>query len=52
MSSSWFQGWVSGPLPASAHDLTAARIWGITGELTAAGLTALADKATPAPETR
>ena len=25
--------WVSGPLPGAAHDLTAARIWGIIREL-------------------
>jgi hypothetical protein len=37
--------WVSGPLPGSVHDLTAARIWGIVGELAAAGLITLADKA-------
>jgi DDE superfamily endonuclease/Helix-turn-helix of DDE superfamily endonuclease len=36
--------WVSGPLPGSAHDLTAARIWGVLRELAAAGLTVLADK--------
>ena len=36
--------WVSGPLPGSAHDLTAARIWGILRELAAAGLAVLADK--------
>ena len=36
--------WVSGPLPGSAHDLTAARIWGILRELAAAGLITLADK--------
>jgi hypothetical protein len=36
--------WVSGPLPGAAHDLTAARIWGIVGELAAAGLITLADK--------
>jgi DDE superfamily endonuclease len=35
--------WVSGPLPGAVHDLTAARIWGVTGELAAPGLTALAD---------
>src|SRR5215468_10452944 len=29
--------WVSGPLPGAVHDLTAARIWGIIGELAAAG---------------
>jgi len=37
--------WVSGPLPGSVHDLTAARIWGIIRELAAAGLITLADKA-------
>ncbi|MGH3405469.1 MAG: transposase family protein [Streptosporangiaceae bacterium] len=37
--------WVSGPLPGSAHDLTAARIWGIVRELAAAGLITLGDKA-------
>ena len=36
--------WVSGPLPGSVHDLTAARIWGIVAELAAAGLIVLADK--------
>ena len=36
--------WVSGPLPGTAHDLTAARIWGITRQLAAAGLIVLADK--------
>ena len=36
--------WVSGPLPGSAHDLTAARIWGIVRALAAAGLITLADK--------
>ena len=36
--------WVSGPLPGAAHDLTAARIWGIVRELEAAGLIVLADK--------
>jgi len=36
--------WVSGALPGSAHDLTAARIWGILRELPAAGLIVLADK--------
>ena len=30
--------WVSGPLPGSGHDLTAARIRGIVRELAAAGL--------------
>lgn len=36
--------WVSGALPGSVHDLTAARIWGILRELAAAGLITLADK--------
>jgi hypothetical protein len=36
--------WVSGALPGSAHDLTAARIWGTLRELAAAGLIVLADK--------
>jgi DDE superfamily endonuclease len=36
--------WVSGPLPGSVHDLTAARIWGVVRELAAAGLVVLADK--------
>jgi hypothetical protein len=36
--------WVSGPLPGATHDLTAARIWDIVRELTAAGLIVLADK--------
>ena len=36
--------WVSGPLPGGAHDLTAARIWGVVRELAAAGLIVLADK--------
>jgi hypothetical protein len=35
---------VSGPLPGSVHDLTAARISGIVRELAAAGLITLADK--------
>jgi len=43
---------VSGPLPGSVYDLKAARIWGITGELAAAGLTTLADKGPPAQVTR
>src|SRR5262249_44846806 len=34
---------VPGPLPGAAHDLTAARIWGIVRELAAAGLIVLAD---------
>ncbi|HEY5987010.1 MAG TPA: transposase family protein [Streptosporangiaceae bacterium] len=36
--------WVSGALPGAAHDLTAARIWGIVHELAAAGLIVPADK--------
>jgi DDE superfamily endonuclease/Helix-turn-helix of DDE superfamily endonuclease len=36
--------WVSGPLPGSVHDLTAARIWGIIRQMSAAGLITLADK--------
>jgi hypothetical protein len=36
--------WVSGALPGSTHDLTAARIWGILREAAAAGLIVLADK--------
>jgi hypothetical protein len=36
--------WVSGPLPGSVHDLTAARIWGIVRALAAARLITLADK--------
>jgi DDE superfamily endonuclease len=36
--------WVSGPLPGAAHDLSAARIWGIVRELAACGLIVLADK--------
>ena len=36
--------WVSGPLPGSVHDLTAARTWGMLRELAAAGLVVLADK--------
>jgi DDE superfamily endonuclease len=35
---------VSGPLPGAVHDLTAARIWGITGKLAACGLVVLGDK--------
>ena len=37
--------WVSGRLPGSVHDLTAARIRGIIRELAAAGLITLADRA-------
>jgi hypothetical protein len=36
--------WVSGALPGSVHDLTAARIWGIVRRLAAPGLIVLADK--------
>jgi hypothetical protein len=36
--------WVSGPLPAPVHYLTAARIWGIIGELAAWGLVVPGDK--------
>jgi DDE superfamily endonuclease len=36
--------WVSGPLPGAAHDLTAARIWGIVQALAACGLVVLGDK--------
>src|SRR5439155_6073092 len=36
--------WVSGPLPGAAHDLTAARIWGIVRELAASGLVVLGHK--------
>jgi hypothetical protein len=36
--------WVSGALPGSAHDLTAARIWGILRALEALGLLVLANK--------
>jgi hypothetical protein len=36
--------WVSGALPGSVHDLTAARIWGIVRRLAAARLIVLADK--------
>jgi hypothetical protein len=36
--------WVSGPLPGAVHDLTAARIWGITAQLAACGLVVLGDK--------
>ncbi len=36
--------WVSGPLPDTVHDLTAARTWGIIRQLAAAGLITLADK--------
>ena len=33
--------WVSGPLPGTVHDLTAARIWGVVRELAASGLVVL-----------
>jgi hypothetical protein len=36
--------WVSGALPGSVHDLTAARIWGIIRALAAARLITLGDK--------
>ncbi|MBB4916466.1 hypothetical protein FHS44_003554 [Streptosporangium saharense] len=36
--------WTSGSLPGSAHDLTAARIWGIPHRLKTTGLITLADK--------
>jgi hypothetical protein len=36
--------WVSGQLPGAAHDLTAARIWGILEALAASGLITLSDK--------
>ena len=36
--------WVSGALPGSTHDLTAARTWGIIRALAASGLVVLADK--------
>jgi hypothetical protein len=36
--------WVSGPLPGSVHDLKAARIWGLIGELARSGMLVLADK--------
>ncbi|WP_433445131.1 transposase family protein [Nonomuraea sp. CA-141351] len=37
--------WTSGALPGKAHDLSAARIWGILRELEKAGIITLADKA-------
>ncbi|MGW4644566.1 transposase family protein [Sphaerisporangium sp. NPDC004334] len=37
--------WTSGALPGKAHDLTAARIWGILRALEKAGIITLADKA-------
>jgi hypothetical protein len=37
--------WTSGALPGKAHDLTAARIWGILRALEQAGIITLADKA-------
>jgi hypothetical protein len=37
--------WTSGALPGKAHDLTAARIWGILHALEQAGIITLADKA-------
>ena len=36
--------WVSGALPGSVHDKKAEWIWGVLGELEAAGLVTLADK--------
>lgn len=36
--------WVSGALPGHVHDLSAARIWGITRQLEHARITTLADK--------
>ncbi|GAB3977100.1 hypothetical protein GCM10029978_065850 [Actinoallomurus acanthiterrae] len=36
--------WVSEPLPGAVHDLKAARLWGIIGELKRAGLIVLACK--------
>src|SRR5262249_12781075 len=36
--------WVSGPLPGSVHDLTAARTWGIVRHLAAASLVTLGDR--------
>jgi hypothetical protein len=36
--------WVSGALPGSVHAKKAERIWGVLGELEAAGLVTLADK--------
>jgi len=41
--------WVSGPLPGSVHDLTAARIWGILRELAASGLVVLVGQGLPRP---
>jgi DDE superfamily endonuclease len=37
--------WTSGALPGKAHDLSAARIWGILRVLEQAGIITLADKA-------
>ncbi|MFI6734423.1 transposase family protein [Nonomuraea sp. NPDC050451] len=37
--------WTSGALPGGAHDLSAARIWGILRALAEAGIITLADKA-------
>jgi hypothetical protein len=37
--------WTSGALPGKAHDLSAARIWGILRALEQAGIITLADKA-------
>jgi DDE superfamily endonuclease len=36
--------WVSGLLPGAVHELSAARVWGIVGELAACGLIVLAGK--------
>ena len=44
--------WVSGALPGSVHDKKAEWVWGVLGELEAAGLITLADKATRAACTR
>ena len=40
--------WVSGPLPGATHDLTAARIWGITHELPPAAWSCWPTRATSA----
>ena len=39
--------WVSGALPGSVHDKKAEWIWGVLGQLEAAGLVTLADKGYP-----
>lgn len=36
--------WTSGMVPGKAHDLTAARIWGIPRELEKAGILTLVDQ--------